>query len=377
MIKTKNTVGEEALSTLNNYERAGVGISMGVGKTLIALKHFLKIYNYLNEIPTFETSKHNVKALVVAPKKSIFKSWTDDAKKFNLEYLLDHITFSTYRSLVKQDLDYDVVYLDECHSLLQNHNPWLKSFDGKIVGLTGTPPKNKYTEKGKMVDKYCPIVYSYITDEAVNDKILNDYKVIVHLLELDGNNTMKKTSKNRSWYTSEIKSYDYWSNRYNQSETGKQRQISSVMRMKDMQAFPSKAVYAKKLLNESNEKCILFANFQEQADNLCSHSYHSSNPESELNLNNFKEGKINKLSCVLQLSEGVNIPGLKEGIIMHAYGNNRKSSQRIGRLLRLNPDDKAIIHILCYKNTIDVKWVKDALDGFEESKISWYDPDEF
>ena len=377
MIKTKNTVGEEALSTLNNYERAGVGISMGVGKTLIALKHFLKIYNHLNEIPTFETNKHNVKALVVAPKKSIFKSWTDDAKKFNLEYLLDHITFSTYRSLIKQDIDYDVVYLDECQSLLQNHNPWLKSFDGKIVGLTGTPPKNKYTEKGKMVDKYCPIVYSYITDEAINDKILNDYKVIVHLLELDGNNTMKKNGKYRSWYTSEIKSYDYWSNRYNQSETGKQRQISSVMRMKDMQSFPSKAVYAKKLLNESNEKCILFANFQEQADNLCSHSYHSSNPESELNLNNFKEGKINKLSCVLQLSEGVNIPGLKEGIIMHAYGNNRKSSQRIGRLLRLNPDDKAIIHILCYKNTIDVKWVKDALDGFEESKISWYDPDEF
>ncbi len=377
MIKTKDTVGEEALSTLNNYKRAGVGISMGVGKTLIALKHFLKIYNYLNETPTFETNKHNVKALVVAPKKSIFKSWIDDAKKFNLEYLLDHITFSTYRSLVKQNLNYDVIYLDECHSLLQNHNKWLSAFQGKIVGLTGTPPKNKYTEKGKMVDKYCPIVYSYITDEAVNDKILNDYKVIVHLLELDSNNTMKKTSKNRSWYTSEIKSYDYWSNRYNQSETGKQRQISSVMRMKDMQAFPSKAVYAKKLLNESNEKCILFANFQEQADNLCSHSYHSSNLESELNLNNFKEGKINKLSCVLQLSEGVNIPGLKEGIIMHAYGNNRKSSQRIGRLLRLNPDDKAIIHILCYKNTIDVKWVKDALDGFEESKISWYDPDEF
>lgn len=376
-MKTKDTIGDEALYTLNNYERAGVGISMGVGKTLIALKHLTKIYKHLNNMPTFDDTQHNVKALVVAPKKSIFKSWTDDAKKFNLEYLLDHITFSTYRSLVKQDLDYDVVYLDECHSLLQNHNPWLKNFNGKIIGLTGTPPKNKYTEKGKMVDKYCPIIFSYITDEAINDKILNDYHITVHLMEMGSDNTMKKTSKNKSWYTSEIKSYEYWTNRYNQSETGKQRQISSVMRMKDMQAYPSKAVYAKKLLNESKEKCILFANFQEQADNLCPHSYHSSNPESELNLNNFKEGVINKLSCVLQLSEGVNIPGLKEGIIMHAYGNNRKSTQRIGRLLRLNPDDKAVIHILCYKNTVDVKWVKEALESFDQTKISWYDPDEF
>jgi superfamily II DNA or RNA helicase len=376
-MKTKDTIGEEALSSLSHYERAGVGISMGVGKTLIALKHLLKIYNHLNESPTFDSKLYNVKALVVAPKKSIFKSWTDDAKKFNLEFLLEHITFSTYRSLVKQDLDYDVVYLDECHSLLQNHNPWLRVFKGKIIGLTGTPPKSKYSIKGKMIDRYCPIVYTYITDEAVLDKILNDYHVTIHLLSLDDRSTMRKTSGNKTWYTSEIKSYDYWTNRYNQSETGKQRQISSVMRMKDMQAFPSKAVYAKKLLDQSTVKCILFANYQEQADNLCEHSYHSSNPDSEENLEKLKKGEIDKLSCVLQLSEGVNIPGLKEGIIMHAYGNNRKSSQRIGRLLRLNTNDKATVHILCYKDTIDVKWVKDALDTLDPSKISWYDPLEF
>jgi len=376
-MKTKDTIGEEALSSLSHYERAGVGISMGVGKTLIALKHLLKIYNHLNKTPTFDNDIYNVKALVVAPKKSIFKSWIDDAEKFNLKFLLDHITFSTYRSLVKQNLNYDVVYLDECHSLLNTHNPWLKIFKGKIIGLTGTPPKNKYSVKGKMVEKYCPIVYSYITDEAINDKILNDYEITVHFLEMDGDNTMRKSSKNRTWYTSEIKSYDYWTNRYNQSETGKQRQISSVMRMKDMQAYPSKAVYAKKLLDQSIEKCILFANYQEQADNLCEHSYHSNNPDSDKNFEMFVKGDINKLSCVLQLSEGVNIPGLKEGIIMHAYGNNRKSSQRIGRLLRLNTDDKAIVHILCYKNTVDVKWVKDALENLDQSKINWYDPDEF
>ena len=89
------------------------------------------------------------------------------------------------------------------------------------------------------------------------------------------------------------------------------------------------------------------------------------------NLRLFKEDKIDKLSCVLQLSEGVNIPNLKQGIIMHAYGNERKSAQRIGRLLRLNPKEKAVVHILCYVNTVDEKWVKSALDGLDQTKIEW------
>ena len=135
----------------------------------------------------------------------------------------------------------------------------------------------------------------------------------------------------------------------------------------------SKEKYAKLLLNDIDSKCILFANTQDQADRLCDHSYHSNNPNSATNLEEFKVGNITKLSTVLQLSEGVNIPNLKQGIIMHAYGNERKAAQRIGRLLRLNPDDKSIIHILCYVDTVDEKWVTDALESFDQTKILWRD----
>ena len=145
------------------------------------------------------------------------------------------------------------------------------------------------------------------------------------------------------------------------------------MRMKAMMEYPSKEKYTKKLMESISTKCIVFANTQAQADRLCNYSYHSGNKESEDNLILFKEGKINKLSTVLQLSEGVNIPNLRQGIIMHAYGNERKSSQRIGRLLRLNPDEKAIVHILCYVDTIDEKWVTEALEGFDQTKVLWKD----
>jgi len=123
-----------------------------------------------------------------------------------------------------------------------------------------------------------------------------------------------------------------------------------------------------------SDKCIIFANTQYQADTICSHSYHSGNKNSEDNLELFSDGRIDKLSCVLQLSEGVSIPGLKQGIILHAYGNNRKSSQRIGRLLRLNPTETATCHILCYKDTVDEGWVKSALQEFDQNKIKYYNP---
>jgi len=132
--------------------------------------------------------------------------------------------------------------------------------------------------------------------------------------------------------------------------------------------------YLKGLLKNINSKCIVFANTQKQADRVCKHSYHSGNQHSEENLELFADGRINKLSCVLQLNEGVSIPELKQGIIMHAYGNERKSAQRIGRLLRLNPSETAVCHILCYKESVDMKWINTALGDFDKSKIKYFNP---
>ncbi len=355
----RDKIQSDALTELYKHKRAGAAISMGVGKTLIGLMHMEHEYTDV------------FRALVVAPKLSIFQSWKDDASKFGKEYLLNHITFSTYLSLDKNDLDYDVVYLDECHNLLSSHDSWLSNYKNKIVGLTGTPPKYKVSEKGKMVNKYCPIVYSYITDDAVEDKILNDYEIIVHTLSLDTRKNMLVKTKAKSWYASEVDNYRYWTNRVMSASSGKEKQITSVMRMKALMTYKSKEELAKEIISTTNEKSLIFANTQEQADMLCSDSYHSNNQMSEQNLDWFKEGKITKLSCVLQLNEGVNIPNLKCGLILHSYGNERKLKQRLGRLLRLNPDDKATVHILCYKDTVDEKWVEEALEDLDQSKITW------
>lgn len=359
----RDQIQSEALAIAVKHKRCGLGISMGVGKTLIGLQ-------YIDHFQRSNMGK--LKVLVVAPKLSIFDSWRSDAQKFGIS--LDSIEFTTYLSLNKWNPhDFDLVVLDECHSLLYSHHTFLAVYHGRILGLTGTPPRYGKSEKGEMVQMYCPILYKYITDDAVEDAILNDYRIIVHRMPLNTNNVQVVKMKNGTFYTSEKKSYDYWTKRMLEAQTKKQEQIASVMRMRSMMDFRTKEKYTKELLSEIEDKCIVFCNTQEQADRICTYSYHSNNDKSEDNLQQFKDGSISELSCVMQLNEGVNIPNLRAGIIMHAYGNERKSNQRIGRLLRLNPEDTAIVHILCYKDTVDERWVNEALKDLDPNKIKYHD----
>jgi len=353
---------QEFLNSKSLNLRVGLGISMGVGKTLICL-------NYIDSL-----DKPDYKVLVVAPKISIFRSWKDEMNKHNLSHLINNIQFTTYISLPKKDLKlYDLVILDECHNLLNKHDSVLSTFTGGIIGVTGTPPKNISSEKGTMVNKYCPILFTYVTDNAVTDGILNDYVIYIHMIELsEDNNIYKAHYKNKGgYYTSELKDYNYWCNRIDSATASRDIQMKRIMRMKAMMNYESKEKYAKELFEYITDKVILFANTKEQAKKLCNHSYYSGNKLSEENLDLFKKGVIKKLSCVLQLSEGISIPDLKQGIIMHAYGNERKSSQRLGRMLRLKPDEKGIIHILCYKDTVDETWVKKAIEDYDPNKIKW------
>jgi superfamily II DNA or RNA helicase len=360
----RDEIQQEALDMAIANKRCGLGISMGVGKTLIGLR-YIDYYQKAN--------MKKLRVLIVAPKVSIFDSWDSDAAKFGIS--LDNAEYTTYLSLHKKNPGhYDIVVLDECHSLLISHTVFLAQFTGRILGLTGTPPRHHQSEKGKMVHQFCPILYKYITDDAVSDDILNDYRIIVHTMPISNINSLPVNMKDgKQFYTSERKSYDYWTKRIAGAQSKKQEQIASVMRMRVLMDFRTKETYVKKLLGDIEDKCIIFCNTQDQADRICKNSYHSNNEESEQNLQDFKKGKISELSCVLQLNEGINIPELRAGIIMHAYGNERKSSQRLGRLLRLNPTETAYVHILCYKDTVDERWVAEALRDLDPRKIKYFD----
>ncbi len=75
-----------------------------------------------------------------------------------------------------------------------------------------------------------------------------------------------------------------------------------------------------------------------------------------------------------QLSEGVTIPGLRRAIVLSSYsGNSPRTSQKLGRILRLNPDEVACLDILVYTGTQDEVWLRSVLEDYAPEKITWND----
>lgn len=348
----KTEVQNKALEEALKYRRSGIVLSVGAGKTKLGLMYLTKVGG---------------NTLVVIPKLPIIDSWKNDAKKFNCEHLLEQITFTTYLSIKKHNLDnYQNIILDESHSLLPHHDSHLKTFQGNILGLTGTPPKRG--EKLSVMQKYYPTRFVFKTDTAVEKGMLNDYRIYVHKVSLS-------TTKNipvKNFMVSERGTYEWASTQLRSAGTEKARMFASIRRLNYLKQFKTKEEYVKALLNKipEDEKCIIFANTIEQAERLCSYSHHSKQKEDYLEA--FQDGMITRLSCVEQLSEGVNIKDLKHAIIMHSFSSSSpKSKQKFGRLMRLAVSELAHVHILCYRDSVDETWVEGVLEDFNKEKISF------
>jgi len=346
---------------------------MGVGKTLIGLRDMARLLSDRQLQDSAATP-----FLVAAPTQAILDSWPQEARKFGLAHLLGAITFTTYRSLSKvlSQGQYHKLYLDECHALKDSHEPGLKAYVASkksILGLTGTPPAQPGSEKGRLVASYCPMLVDYTTDEAVLAGLLNDYRLVVHRLPLNPVRDYVLTFKSgKQFTTSERENYQYWSTRLaNAGQDALPVETLRLLRMQALMHYPGKGRYMAQLARQFDEKVLLFTCNQHQAEEQATHTYHSKNKDSQANLALFNTGQIQRLACVAQLSEGVNIPNLRVGIIWHAFGNERKAAQRIGRLLRLNPEETATVHLLMYRDTVDEHWVEQALAAFDPVKISY------
>lgn len=371
----KQALQDHVLAVIKKPRLAGAAVAMGVGKTLIGLRDMERL------LASDQLSGPVTKPfMVAAPTQAILDSWPQEAHKFGLAHLLDHIDFTTYRSLSKLlgSGHYHKLYLDECHALKDSHEPGLKAHAARkksILGLTGTPPAQANSEKGRLVATYCPILVDYTTDEAVLAGLLNDYRLVVHRLPLSAVRDYQLTFKSGSQFTtSECENYQYWNARLaNAAQDKLPVETLRILRMQALMNYPSKGHYMTHLASQFSEKVLLFTCNQQQAEAQADHTYHSKNKHSQANLEKFNAGDIQRLACVAQLSEGINIQNLRVGIIWHAFGNERKATQRIGRLLRLNPDETATVHLLMYQDTIDEQWVAQALAAFDPTKVSYVD----
>ena len=125
-MKTREQITDEILQIKNNHILLELATSVGKSKFAIEI---------LNN-----TANVN-KILIVVPRLVLIDTWKAEFKKWNFEYLLPKVVFSTYVSLDNHIGNWDFVIFDECHHLSERCIDILKDYKIKRAVLLSATVK--------------------------------------------------------------------------------------------------------------------------------------------------------------------------------------------------------------------------------------------
>lgn len=347
-----------------------LNIATGVGKSKIAVG---AIVNFLKKDP-FAT------ILIVVPTQNLRdNNWKDEFIKWGYKSALDSIDIFCYASIKNlKGLKTDLVILDEAHSLTEQNSQFFKDNTIRnLLALTATAPNPKGNEADKSkVDIFNKFKikadFVYTIEEAKDDGIVSDYKIVIVTTQLDDTNKyIEAGSKTKRFFQTEALRYAYLSQLILSNMDIKLKQFKMLERFRLIANSINKVKVVKKLLAKHiGDRILVFGGSIAQINTLLAPNvYHGKTNEDALTA--FKEGKIDVLGCVEGLNEGANLPNLDIGIIVQVNSNARKLTQRIGRMCRHRPNHTSIIYIILCAGTQDEKWLNKVLEDFNTNDITY------
>jgi superfamily II DNA or RNA helicase len=359
-------VHEQAKQSFLTHKKGILHISMGVGKTKIAI----------------DLINTDSKTLVVAPFNSVLDSWKEEFIKWNKSDA--NVVYTTTASLGKHTKNtFDLVVLDEIH--LYSINQLSKVPHGRLLGLTGTLSDSSAAVIKEQLN--LDVIFSYDIEQAIRDGIIADYRVKVIEVSLDDSlKYIQGGTKLKPFLTTEKAQYDYLTKQFNQikfaewNAIGADKRKYALIKMqfaskraKLIYSCKSKIDAANRIISKySNDRILIFTTLTDSANQLCEHQYHSK--ADKKNLDRFSDGEIDRLAVVNMANVGLNIKPLHRAVVHQFQSSEETAQQRMGRLLRLeynNPEKIAEIHVVCAVNTVDEDWVKSALKNVPRSKLEY------
>ncbi len=321
--------------------------SIRSGKTLTLLDYIKK-------------KKYN-QVLWVVPYVTNIEGLKEEINKWKFNSL--NIDISTYNSIKKHNnKQYDLIILDECHRITLNYFEDLQTLNYKrVISMTGTYPKKK--EKREILEEYLrsPIVYTYSIKDAVKDETVAPFTINLEYKDLSTNNDLLIQGRNKSFYTSEQKNYNYLLKKISTSYST-QKTMAYIMTMRFLNTLPSTISKIKEYINNNNSKRILiFVATKEMAEKCSKYCYYSDKTDKYFKL--FQEGKINHLVLVEKGAIGTTYQNLDGCLLTTINGSNASVLQKIFRTILWRENYTANIDILINKNTLQEEWIKKALTG--------------
>jgi len=329
-------------------------LSVRMGKTRVALNILL---NFINKGAT--------KILVAFPENNISKAWNDEIVTIGFPAI--PIEFVNFRSLHKLEGNiYDVVIFDECHELSDAQIESVKKIRANMatLALTGTLNlKNKRRLKNKL--KW-PVIAEYSFEQAIDDGIIADYKINVHITPLD-NKQLIQYKKKKKTEKQQCDAYSFIINKL--EEEGKDSKFMRLFRMRLIQKSLAKIKKSRAILSENKgERILVFCGLKEVADSLGIPSEYSGKESGEIA--KFADGEGDSLAVVNMASMGVTFKPLDRVVINFTSSNAEDLQQRIARAANLDFVGKiANIDIVCSSEKFEKEWIFKALKPFNTNKI--------
>ena len=147
-----------------------------------------------------------------------------------------------------------------------------------------------------------------------------------------------------------------------------------LARMRIIQNSIAKRNLTRRLLEKhKDERVLVFCGVTKIADELGIPVYHSKAGDKDV-FENFAAGDGNHLAVVKIGNTGVTYKPLNRVIINYFDSNGENLAQKINRCMAMEyntPDKKAHIYIVCSTEEVEKKWLKRALEFFDNDKIKY------
>tara|TARA_R110002050_G_scaffold254172_2_gene392626 strand:+ start:1502 stop:3715 length:2214 start_codon:yes stop_codon:yes gene_type:complete len=401
----------------NNFK--GIfAMATGTGKTITALNCVLNEFNKTNFYQT----------LILVPTNDLQKQWVKEVAKFNikdpivvgidsdwknrLSRLTTNLQFgrqksfaviSTYVSFARYTLQNFLKYFpeetiliaDEAHNIASPKvlEVLPSTLFAKRIGLSATPKRIYDVEGTEEMNNFFmdqpPYIYSFPMEEAIAQGILCQYDYYPHLVEL----TEDELAEYKEITKKLIKFFDPQTASYKDNDVATQL----LMKRKRIihKAVNKIAIFKAILRDEFNKRRNLkytFVYVPEGSDDASVEnekmiqqynqaimqtnnqirlaSFTGESDDRSFTLNSFESGKIDVLTAMKCLDEGVDVPRTELAIFCSSTGNPRQFIQRRGRILRQHIDkEHAVIHDLVVIPKMDFNEQHSDSYSMEKSQV--------
>ena len=389
LFKTVNRTDRQKVCAKNWLKNKGKG-------TLVACTGFGKTRVALILIKALIAKHPKTKVLVVVPTETLKNQWISLLDQWGFGLNCDVQIINT---VIKNKYYCDLLIIDEIHRTPSN--TFQEVFNvvkyKLILGLTAT--FERLDGKEKLIEKFCPVIDTITSEEALLSGWVSAYTEYLVLLDVDDIDTYKAYNREFQEHF-EFFNYDFneamsmvgpkgYVKRIqmrdemapdNASKEEKSNILKNITyhsmgftrviqsRKKFINNHPKKLEVVRKIMAaRKDSKIITFSKNVAMAEAIENgknvYTGKVTKKKGRVMIEDFDKAKSGILHSCDKLNEGADLHGANVAIILGLDSSKTKATQRRGRVIRAEAGKHAEIFNLVINNTVELEWFKKSHKG--------------